>query len=492
MNGPKKLTREGGRVSRALNLLALLITAAAYVPFVISARYALFHGDDFSFCIGTFAEPTGELLKASLLSAWNTYITWQGTWFTNILNPLLNPLNWYSFSFLRLLLIGCLAASFFVLLFLSHEICAFLGSKDREGILLAAFLLPLVCSRSYYEVYLWHVGAMAYQVPILFQALGLALLLRAERKQSAPVTGLAMFCLLLSGGGVLLIGGLGACLTLLLTLTDWLEKRKLNRRYAFAFLAVLVGDLINVAAPGNYVKAPGELPLFKAFGDAMRVAAYEFGFQLSHLVFPAAMLVGLIIGLRLGKRLRAQSFALAMLGLLLTPVVTAFPFMLGYNVSTPDIIADRAWFVIDTAIIFCTLCIAVLLGGQFCAAICDKHRSAFRLGAGAIAAVLLLCRLPRMGESMPVQVAENLRNGKIAAYASEWHEIFDMLSMRPGENVVIEWQPEPCVGVHAVSLGAAPDHPVNYHMARYFGNAGIVDAWYAATYGVPDSGESTD
>ena len=54
--------------------------------------------------------------------------------------------------------------------------------------------------------------------------------------------------------------------------------------------------------------------------------------------------------------------------------------------------------------------------------------------------------------------------------------------MRPGENVVIEWQPDPCVGTMTVSFGAAPDHPNNFRVARYFGNASIVDAWYAATH----------
>ena len=64
--------------------------------------------------------------------------------------------------------------------------------------------------------------------------------------------------------------------------------------------------------------------------------------------------------------------------------------------------------------------------------------------------------------------------------------------MRPGEDIVIGWQPDVCVGALKVELGAAPDHYINYQMARYFGNSNIVDAWYAATYGVPGSADHAE
>ena len=484
----QKGKKSSARAARLLNLLALALTAAACAPFVIAARYALFHGDDFSSTRATFAAPAEHLLRAVAEKSWLAYTTWQGTWFSNFIGPLFNPLNWYSFSLLRIQLMVCLVLSLATAFFLCRELCFWLEKKHLAGILLAMLLIPIAFSRDFYEVYLWYVGASAYQVPILFQMLGLALLLREIRVRSKTGVVLACVCLLLSGGGVLLIGGLGACLTLLLFLTAWLETGRADRRLAAGFLAVLAGDLINVLAPGNYVKAPGELAIFKTVGDALRIAAWDLGFQMSHLIFPAAVLLALLLGLRYGKRLKPASFALAAAGLLLTPAVTAFPYLLGYNVAAPEEIATRAWFVIDIALVFCFLTLAVLVGGQLRHAFGKGTARALQTVSAVGAAALLLLYLPHAGESVPAQVAENLRNGKIQTYAAEWHEIFDMLSQRPGENVVIEWQPEPCVGVHRVAVGAAPEHPMNYNMARYFGNASIVDAWYAHTYGVPGSG----
>ena len=117
------------RKERLLSLLALAVTAAAYLPYVLAARYAIFHSDDYAFCTGTLAEPNGQLLSASLHRAWNSYMTWQGTFVPNLINPLFNPLNWYSYALLRLILIACLAAVFLAALLLCREICLILKMK---------------------------------------------------------------------------------------------------------------------------------------------------------------------------------------------------------------------------------------------------------------------------------------------------------------------------------------------------------------------------
>lgn len=487
-----KRLNNSGRIVSLLNLLALALTAAAYAPFVVSARYALFHGDDFSLSCATFGSPAANLLAEAMKNAWRLYTTWQGTWLSNFLSPVLNPLNWYSFSFLRLLMMGCMIAAFLSLCFLCRELAYVLGSKAYMGSLTALFLLPMLYSRTYTEVYLWHVGSMAYLVPLTLQILGCAFLFRMLRKGSKALLALSCVCLFLSGGGVLMIGGLGACLTLLLFLVNWLEKREPDKRLAFCFFAMLAGDLVNVLAPGNYVKASGELHIVKALSGALAAVIYEAGFQLGHLLFAGALLCALLLGLVLGKKLRRESFALAICGLIPTPVVVAFPLMLGYDLSSVELISSRGWFVIDSAIFFCFLTAAFLLGGQCREMFEEKTGKTVRGIAAFVAVILFLACLPSVKTSAPIQVAENLHSGKIQVYAEQWHEIFDMLSTRPGENIVIEWQPDPCVGVMKVNLGAAPDHAMNYHLARYFGNASVVDAWYVNTYGVPNTGSSAE
>ena len=102
--------------------------------------------------------------------------------------------------------------------------------------------------------------------------------------------------------------------------------------------------------------------------------------------------------------------------------------------------------MIDSAIFFCFLTAAFLLGSQCRGMFEEKTGKTVKGIAAFAAAILFLACLPSVKTSAPIQVAENLRSGKIQVYAEQWHEIFDMLSMRPGENNVIEFQPDPCVG----------------------------------------------
>lgn len=488
-----RLSTNGGRQARDLwfyaDILSLLAAAAVFFPLLLSTRYSLFHGDDFSFYPGTVAEPVQNLLSVSLANAWKTYNTWQGTWLTNVLNVLLNPLHRYSYRFLRLSMMGWTLAAFLCLFFLARSLCRFFDAGRRAGVLTALFLIPYLCRREYCEVYLWHVGAMAYLVPMTLQVLGLALILgRPGETRSGLFFG--CLCLFLSGGGVLLIGGLGASLTLLLVLTCLLEDRRPERRFVLAFLAVLAGTLVNVAAPGNYAKtslAGSVAPLF-----SLRVAAAvvlgEFFEIMKASLFAASLIVSFLIGWAKGKRLRAGTLTLAAVGLALTPVVTVYPVVLGYHMDMDADLSSRFWFVIDGAIIFCALLAAALFGSQLRALRKDGPDRGLRRALALLAAAALLVGLFGPGDRAAFLIAENLRNGKLETYSRQWRELFDAMSESPGENIIAE-VPDPCFGVMPVQIAASPDSVVNISIAHYFCNESLMDAWYAFTWGAPENAQ---
>lgn len=471
---------------RLLNVLALAVTAAACLPYLLAARYAIFHSDDYAFCVGTFAEPSRHLLADSLRRAWSSYTSWQGTFVPNILNPLFDPLNWHSYAVLRLILIACLAAVFLAALLLCREIARLHALEGKTGILFACLLLPLLAFADYADPVLWYVGAMAYMVPLLFLILGLALTLRALRTRSAGACGFACLLLFLSGGGTLLNGALSACLTLTLLLALLLETKRLDPVCLRAFLSALAGDLVNVLAPGNYVKSGigGISALLEAVKNAFVFTAGRYGAFFSRPVFLLALLAALLLGLRAAKKLRASSFALVVFALSLTPFVVAFPYVLGYHVQSEEFLAGRAFFMIDIALVVCWETVAFQLGGRLRGLVAEKNEKLLLRSASVLAALLLILGLPAAGSCTPVQVTKNLRNGEIASYAGAWWEIMHGLEERPGEVVVIYEQPESCVGVYPFRLNAWPDNPTNVHVARYYGNKYIVNGWYEANYGL--------
>ena len=139
---------------RIFKAVLLVIIAAAFVPFVIAARYAVFQADDFAFYLGTIEMPGESYLIKSFRHAFQVYREWQGTYTTNLLNSLFNPLNGYNYAMLRLGLIACLALAFTSAYLLSREINACFALGDSTLPIFAIVFLPILLYRDYNEVYL--------------------------------------------------------------------------------------------------------------------------------------------------------------------------------------------------------------------------------------------------------------------------------------------------------------------------------------------------
>ena len=117
---------------RIFKAVLLVIIAAAFAPFVIAARYAVFQpSDDFSFYLGVMRMPGENYIVKAIRFALELYPLWQGTYTTNLLNCLLNPLSVYSYAMLRLELIMCLLLSCLAVYLLCREITACFSLGDK-------------------------------------------------------------------------------------------------------------------------------------------------------------------------------------------------------------------------------------------------------------------------------------------------------------------------------------------------------------------------
>ena len=469
---------------RIFKAVLLVIIAAAFAPFVIAARYSVFQADDFSFYIGTIEMTGGNYFIKSIKHAFKVYMAWQGTYTTNLLNSLFNPLNGYSYIALRLELVACLALSFASAYFLCREINACFALGDKTLLIFAIVILPILLYTDYNEVYLWFIGAMAYQVPMMLLTFALAFMLRCRRKKKNSTLLMLISAFLMFGmaGGVLLIGGLGACIMLIMCAADFVENGKIDKKLLFIFAAAVIGALINSLAPGNFAKHDlfGDVFVTKSIAAAISAAAIEMKKQLFEnglLVFAAAAFV---LGGRVpSKDLNRITFWGVIIGMIVTPAVTIFPMMLGYNAAGIEGVEIRGFFVLDISIIISTETIAFLAGNRLETCVPDMYRKRCNIVAVCAAAVLALVYSPKLVNSIPVQISENLASGKIQAYSEQVHEMFDMLRLRPGEDVVVVEQPEPCVGVKEVLIKSDPNS-TNAVIAKYFGNNSICDGYYAA------------
>ena len=110
-------------------------------------------------------------------------------------------------------------------------------------------------------------------------ALALAFMLRCKRtkKNSKSAMLISAFFMLGMSGGVLLIGGLGACIMLIMCAADFAQNEKLDKRLLLIFAVAVIGDLINALAPGNFAKRSlfGDIFITKSVAAAISAAAIE-------------------------------------------------------------------------------------------------------------------------------------------------------------------------------------------------------------------------
>ena len=166
--------------------------------------------------------------------------------------------------------------------------------------------------------------------------------------------------------------------------------------------------------------------------------------------------------------------------MIITPAVTIFPMMLGYNAAGIESVEIRGFFVLDISIIISAETIAFRAGNRLAACVPCGYRKRSNIAAVSAATLLMLVYSPKLVGGIPVQISKNLSDGKIQTYSEQIHVMFDMFQMRPGEDIVVIEQPEPCVGVMMTLIKSDPSTSTNTAIAKYFGNNSICDGYYAA------------
>lgn len=464
-----------------LKLIALAVTLAAVVPFAIAARYSIFQNDDCDFYLGTLTQAGSTYFMRCIQFAAEKYFTWQGTYTASFLNSFLNPLAKYSFGMLRIEMLANIFVLLAAVFALCYEIDRTYGLGDANVYLFAILVLPVLSYREYGEVYLWFVGAMAYTVPLSMLLGGFALLLRARRKETKLGYLGSAILMSLMAGGVLMIGGLGAIVLLFLLAIDMIKDKKIDRGLLAIFVLTVICDLINTLAPGNFVRSDilGTVDVFGSVFASVNTVLEEvkyFAVDTSLGLFIAA---AFIIGWRKACKIEWGVFAAALIGFAVIPVVTVFPMLMGYNGNGMDSMSNRGVFIAEATIIFCLEAMAVIIGSQMAAVFGrTKDRAAYSAAIAAAAVIVIFNLVKCGGNYIPVQIAENIAEGKVQRYSQEWHEIYDNMKNSPGEDVVVVWIPDACVGALDVGMVSSPYYPTNVTLAEYFGNNSVCTGYY--------------
>ena len=459
----------------------MVVCVAAVLPLLRAASLAVFRTDDFNFSIPYFTKTESLPVYAFKITV-NYWKTLNGAYACNYLTYMFDPLNWYSYRLLRLILLGLIFLSVMGLYLCLRKINEHFSVGISPVYSFALMLLPLIFYREYHEVYLWFCGAMGYLLPTIGTEFGIFLLLKWSEKKKWGYFLLAIFAFMFMSGCVLEITGFGMWLLLVIIVLDRVYSGKLNKGFVLAFFVALMFALLNVAAPGYYNRAAAYnkdgLNVFGAFINSLKASGQELVWLHSNASFPLFEILAFILGAA-GVRAEKKKgfFPLLSAGLIILPVITVYPVMLGYGYKDNDIV-NRCLFMFDAALIICCL------GLCFVAGCLNRHR--FKAGSAEnqkglrliclmlAVAILLPSALDGPAQCMPAKIAENLFEGKVMATSYYQKKVYEEIRDSEEENVVIDFLPDRYEGNTMIKIDEDINSHRNIALSLYFGKSSVV------------------
>ena len=194
--------------------------------------------------------------KAVLKLSVDTYKTWQGTYFSNILffiNPLLVSVKAYKIAMIIIQLFYY-AGVFYLVFSIKKVVGNIISNKQAAVISMGTILFSLAFMMAPSEGIYWLTGTIMYLVPFTMSLFFLGLLMRFYNN-SKKSTYIILLLLALALGGTSYVTGLFVGLTLLLLSVRAFIRKSKNKYFILGLLAVFaIGFAFNVLCPGNFMR----------------------------------------------------------------------------------------------------------------------------------------------------------------------------------------------------------------------------------------------
>lgn len=244
-----------------VSIIAITVIIATILPMIYFFRHSVLGGDDFLFGRETFhaIQDTGSYanaLKIAIINTADTYMHWQGSFFSIFLmylHPGIISLNLYRIVLVLIFLLGIVSPIIAAFTLNKHFLKA---KKEYIWIILASYIFVITqYMPSIYQAYYWFNGVIYYQFTFSITLLFISAFVKYRYCKKKYVKILLIIALIIMS---IMIGGsnfpIGLMLALALSLYIAMahirkyENRKIDTIIFGVFLVIF---LINVLAPGN-------------------------------------------------------------------------------------------------------------------------------------------------------------------------------------------------------------------------------------------------
>ncbi len=459
-------------IQKTIIIASVILTILFVLPTIISSWYSVMIADDFS---------AGRMFKQGY-TGWKYikyyYDNWQGTYSGLAFIAWLSPILHGGLAGLKFIMVANSIMLFASFAFLFDSIVSKLFGQSSAVLRVVVVMISVytfTAFNSYFEGIYWFTGAAVYTIPSILTMLGLGITIR--KIDSLKVWHVILISVLgfIGMGGSLIISGFGCYFLLLIVLNNWYRTKKLNISNVIIFMAWFIGALINVLAPGNYVRhevadSTGIHPI-GAIATSIKVYIDRIEWFNQNTSICAILVLLVLCGFVLSEKINTsiKDKLIVLVATLILPIVSLFPVALGQGSNMPN----RVLFVLDVSIIVVYVVFALLLA-DFIKGYIDAEGAKKILIVFFVTIILVSMSLDgfEFSNNVIYKVSSNICRGVYQEYNRSVSDILEKLdSYEEGADVVLSAQemPEDIDNFKNFYVDIDPADWVNIDMSMYYG-----------------------
>lgn len=454
-----------------LKIVALL----QIVPLIIAGLNMFPAVDDYSNANRVLATGISNSFVNALHITQNVYLTWQGTYFSCFLLYFLTPLTRGGILATR---IACIFAIVFLvsgMFYLCRVLVKDLVNEEQKNIFWFIYVTSifLFTIGSYVdEAFYWFTGTYVYTVPMACAIWGFAFLIK-YRMYGRCGNLIASICMLFCAvGGALQITTLTCGLLLGIVIIDIKDIKK-HWYSLIAFGTALIGGVINVMAPGYYIRheqSSGEFQIKEALFFSVKSVIRALDLMLHSFPFILAIIILFVIGFVWGKKeklkIEIEKLIITALFLIVGVVVVDFPVYMGYG----DYFPGRCLFIENVAVSIMVMILTIMLGSylsKYQEFFTDKKKIVRMLVVGMVLINILRWNIVLINYPT-LNIWRHVLDGGIATYVEISENMFRQLEAGEGTDVIIKELPD-CMDIfHGIGLNPSSNFWTNQSIANYY------------------------
>ena len=299
---------------KRLTLFLGIVYILSLIPLAIISVYNYPSADDFT---NTYETHQAWLQTKSVFAVFaeaffrmcDEWMTWRGSFLASFLSAL-SPNLWGEKIYIITPWIALptlsIGTGYFLYVVFERLLKA---DKYISRSAIALILLVMVqCTMGGVEAFYWYSGAINYTfthaVSMFFYGLLISLLLRTEKKNTGTLITASILGFLLGGGNQMTMLNVAIVMSVIVLLKGW----KKNKKIWIPLACFAVGFVLNISAPGNFVRASGASGM-----NPLKAIMVSFHYCLEYCIdqwtdWPVVLLLVALIPL-LGRIVRNADFS---------------------------------------------------------------------------------------------------------------------------------------------------------------------------------------